>query len=577
MRRLLSQLSRHPHASSNYAQRLGRLGVPGGLVVGAIYQCCGPSGKSNFSAWQRVIGAKKTNLEAKKNTPDPETSEGHSSNESFDIMGKLGKVGDEWKDQLLESQDNTEETDKKQSTTSVSMTTGKSDGLFNSIQNFFGIEQNNPLSPAVGKKSGDTVQGMGQTLMKLLSGSNDSMDDVIQQVRDMRGRGEVQDQADVAEVFSVAKKCAKMLETKLGAFFGEEGPPPLYLTNMMYYIERQDELKNPSWKRRKHRFFPGIDMSEMDDCYEKMLLAKLGYEDDIEVIRHTLKKNYNSELVYCSSVSKPNKPAHFVAIKRDQSRWSNELEILVVVCGTKSITDVITDLLCDAEPYRGGLAHSGILESGKWLVQEHTELLDKLRELTGKKKVRLTLVGHSLGAAAATIAGIEWNDDPTIKVEVVGFGCPALLSKDVSQKAEEFVTTVVADSDCIPRMSMASMVNTLMDVTELDVTPYARQDFQQTVDELQRFLPSLVDDKTKENILDNLNKLLPTPPKVGEKGKKRMEVVLFPPGKIIHFYRDGYGVTGSVTPATFFDEIERQFFYFRARKGERSQSQMKMI
>ena len=238
--------------------------------------------------------------------------------------------------------------------------------------------------------------------MSLLSGSQTSIDDVVLQVRDMSGRGEVQDHVDASEVFRVAKRCVEMLDSKMHAFFGEDGPPPLYLTSMMYFIEQQDEMKNPSWKRRKHRFFPGIDMNEMDDIHEKMLLARLGYEDDIEKIRETLKTLYNSELVYCSTVSKPNKPAHFVAVKRDQSRWSNALEVLVVVCGTKSITDVITDLLCDVASYRGGLAHDGILDSGKWLVKERKELLDKLRELTNKKRINMTLVGHSLGAAAAT-------------------------------------------------------------------------------------------------------------------------------------------------------------------------------
>jgi hypothetical protein len=209
----------------------------------------------------------------------------------------------------------------------------------------------------------------------------------------------------------------------------------------------------------------------------------------------------------------------------------------------------------DTAPYRGGLAHAGITEAGHWLVEKHNGLFQKLRELTNKKKIKLTLVGHSLGAGAATIAGIEWNDDPNISsVEVTGFGCPALLSKDVSEKVKDFVTTIVADSDCVPRMSMASMVNALMEVSELDITPYARQDFEETVDELRRFLPSLVDDNVKTKMIKNLNGLIPDPPAIKE--KKRMEVELFPPGKIIHFYRDGYGITGSVTPCTFFDELE---------------------
>jgi hypothetical protein len=36
---------------------------------------------------------------------------------------------------------------------------------------------------------------------------------------------------------------------------------------------------------------------------------------------------------------------------------------------------------------------------------------------------------------------------------------------------------------------------------------------------------------------------------------KRMEPILFPPGKCIHFYRDGSGVSGSVVPCDFFNEL----------------------
>lgn len=154
-----------------------------------------------------------------------------------------------------------------------------------------------------------------------------------------------------------------------------------------------------------------------------------------------------------------------------------------------------------------------------------------------------------------TVAGLEWNEKDTIDVQVMGFGCPALLSKDLSQKAEDIVTTVIADSDCVPRMSLATMVNALMDIVELDWTPYARQDFEETVREVQRMLPSLVNDSLKKSILSNLDSLLPDPSSFSP-NPKRMEVVLFPPGRCIHFYRDGFGVTGSIVPCTFFDELE---------------------
>ena len=155
-----------------------------------------------------------------------------------------------------------------------------------------------------------------------------------------------------------------------------------------------------------------------------------------------------------------------------------------------------------------------------------------------------------------TVAGIELNDNPFIDVEVVGFGCPALLSPELSSSYENIVTTVIGDNDCVPRMSMATMVNALVDITDLDYTPFALRDLEETVDELQRFLPSLVDGAVKEKILKNLHVLLPDPSSIGNDESKRMEVVLYPPGRCIHFYSDGFGTAGSVVPCTFFDELD---------------------
>jgi Lipase (class 3) len=163
---------------------------------------------------------------------------------------------------------------------------------------------------------------------------------------------------------------------------------------------------------------------------------------------------------------------------------------------------------------------------------------------------------HSLGAGTCSIAGIEWNDRDDIDVKVFGFGCPALLSEDLCKASEPFIVTVVDDADCVPRMSLATMVNGLMDIAELDWTEFALKDFNETVDEMERFLPSLVNESVKKDLLTKFMSMLPDPSSFNKAEKKRMTPVLFPPGKVIHFYRDGYGVTGSVVPSTFFDELE---------------------
>jgi len=210
--------------------------------------------------------------------------------------------------------------------------------------------------------SSENAFDMGKMLRNIMlpnrSGEK-SLNDVLEQVRGMNGQGEIRETSSISDVLDVAKRCQDMLNLKIGEFFGEKGVPPLQLRQVKYFVEKEDETKNPSWKRRKHFFFPGIDLKQMEDLNEKLSLCSLAYADNEKEIRDSINEESGSELVYCSLESSPNKPAHFIAVKRDQSSWSNQLEVLLVVCGTKGIADVITDCLCDAEPYRDGYAHSG--------------------------------------------------------------------------------------------------------------------------------------------------------------------------------------------------------------------------
>ena len=74
------------------------------------------------------------------------------------------------------------------------------------------------------------------------------------------------------------------------------------------------------------------------------------------------------------------------------------MEVLMGVRGTNSVPDLLTDALLDDTDYRDGKAHAGIMRSGQFLVAKHRELLLSLLKKSKKKEIKLTLVGHSLGA-----------------------------------------------------------------------------------------------------------------------------------------------------------------------------------
>lgn len=395
----------------------------------------------------------------------------------------------------------------------------------------------------------------------------DAMKNLIEQARSSTSdKGDIKDSTSFPEILQIMqdnlrnlREHQKHLDRTLQDTFGHLDLSGLFPTSVYYYVEREDEVKNPSWKRRKHRFHRGVDIEQVNDLNAALYLAELSYADNVEEVKEGLKKTrYPVELVYCDTESKPGEPAHFIILRKNQSIWSSGLEVTLVVRGTRNAADALTDAYLEAVDYRGGKAHAGILESGKYLVEKHTGLLEKLCKLANKRKVKLTLIGHSLGAGAAAIAGIEFNDNPMVDAKVIGFGCPSLLSKELSESTAPFIESVIADADMIPRMNGATISNKLLDIMEYDWTPEARRDIVHTLDELRRIAPGIMPESACDYIISLADSWFESyvKPTIHVTTTKRKKCILFPPGTCIHFYRDGSGITGSQPPCTFFDEID---------------------
>lgn len=86
------------------------------------------------------------------------------------------------------------------------------------------------------------------------------------------------------------------------------------------------------------------------------------------------------------------------------------LEIIIALRGSGDIGDFVSDSMLNATSYRSGLAHDGILKSGKFLAKLHIEKIRDLWEVSGRDMVQVLLVGYSLGAGVAAIAAMELNE-----------------------------------------------------------------------------------------------------------------------------------------------------------------------
>lgn len=401
----------------------------------------------------------------------------------------------------------------------------------------------------------EMIKGIMQLISSVAGGEADKEESamsLIERAKEIADGNSAYETRTFRQMYDVFASAFDLVGQSFDAHFGDIELSRFNPFSFLYFLESEDALKNPSWKRRSHRFFRSVRPEEAIELHESLFLAELSYVDTIDEIRSGLDKS-EWELVLAQLTASPAEPGHFLAVRRNQKIKADVLEVLLSVRGTKEIGDLLSDALLEAEPYRGGQAHAGVKLSGQYLVKKITPLLEQMLELSGKERAKLTIVGHSLGAGAGAVASIEFNDNPKIEASAIGFGCPALLSKEVAEV--DFITTVVSDSDVVPRMSGASVRNAILDIMTYDFADVAYRDVQ----ELIRVLRLSDDFEMKvlsyiRNMLDESIK--PFTEQMDRDFGERLNPILIPPGKCIHFYRDGFGFSGRHTPCKFFDSLD---------------------
>ncbi|XP_030067547.1 diacylglycerol lipase-beta [Microcaecilia unicolor] len=137
--------------------------------------------------------------------------------------------------------------------------------------------------------------------------------------------------------------------------------------------------------------------------------------------------------------------------------------ILVAVRGTLSLEDVLTDLSADCETLtvegvQGDcFAHKGIIQAANYVYGRLINDGILNQAFTIAPEYKLVIVGHSLGAGAASILAILLkNSFPTLRC--YAFSPPGgLLSKPLADYSKDFIVTVVVGKDFISRLSMPNM------------------------------------------------------------------------------------------------------------------------
>ncbi|CAB9513458.1 Lipase (class 3) [Seminavis robusta] len=414
------------------------------------------------------------------------------------------------------------------------------------------------------------------------------------------------------EVIKIFREHIKEVKEQVDRAFGDLGWNPVehFRPVSAFYLLREEEAsKGPVWKRRRHRFYPKLkDVEDLKEFHNALYLSELSYVHTVPAVEEGLRlfQNDSWALLYATCDSLPHEPAHFIAIRKTASpiattgfadrlkgiesilpweakkksddstnknrQFSSDedtLELILVVRGTKELGDIISDVSFEAVDYREGKAHGGFLQAGKFLVDTHVESFRELLKLSGRKLMRLTILGHSLGGGAAAIAAIEFNDYDFIEASAIGFGSPGTLSPELSAAYQDIITTIVSDADVVPRIGVTSIIHLHLRLMAHSPGPSLWEDVSEFVEDLRTKLPSKVVDVLlggKEKLSNKLEEM------IGPKKYPHVEALeeflksqetnssqigcCEPPGTCIHFFRDGISYSAAFTPCSYFSEVE---------------------
>ncbi|KAI8393336.1 uncharacterized protein BYT42DRAFT_550699 [Radiomyces spectabilis] len=187
--------------------------------------------------------------------------------------------------------------------------------------------------------------------------------------------------------------------------------------------------------------------------------AVRSHSDALSIIQY-LSIPKDDLLAYEFRTAEAFRPSYFIA----HDRHTNA--IVLSIRGTMSVFDTLTDLVCEYEPWRGGLVHKGMKSSALWFFRHVAPQLVVYCNEHGASA--LYILGHSLGAGTAAILTImlldyvnEFRNDTTEEFTLRSFGyAPACaMSLDLATKYKDHIQSIVFGDDIVSKLSYGSMMD----------------------------------------------------------------------------------------------------------------------
>ena len=238
---------------------------------------------------------------------------------------------------------------------------------------------------------------------------------------------------------------------------------------------------------------------------------------------------------------------------------SNELDkIFVVIRGSYTYADFITDLKASADDIDGTLIHSGVYSASNSLFIRSEGLLLQTSKENGNRQIVFT--GHSLGSGVASCTARMFKKaHPELDIKAVAFAPVASMSGDAIEETKSYITTFALGGDPIPFLSLHNVAQ----VSQKGLPKVVNQIIQDAVSRDISLPVSLPED------FDIESNPFEKPPPTLEQIKKDLETVtrrttaLYPAGKAYHIVLEG-----TTFKKVRLDDIKDNIEYFGCfRKG----------
>jgi hypothetical protein len=159
------------------------------------------------------------------------------------------------------------------------------------------------------------------------------------------------------------------------------------------------------------------------------------------------------QLIRHDNATEPGRVGHYIAVHHAQK------QVVIAIKGTSSLSDVLTDILGKAIPHDespGLRCHEGIYIASKMMLEDTLHLIE---QLFVPQNYKVVVTGHSLGAGVASLLGIFLKQalPSNLDLQVYAFATPACCSLQAAMDAQDYITAVVNNHDCVPRMNIINL------------------------------------------------------------------------------------------------------------------------